>query len=265
MEKSLSFLSSRKKQVSLFTFIFFSMVLGSEHNINTWLTQINTDFKAAVSVDCVIFGYDNEALKILLSRCDMPPYEHELSLLGDLVHADETTDEAARRVLEAKTGFTDVFLEQVQVFSELNRHPLGRVITVAYYSLIQIDEQHLAHIGRSGLWEWKNVDDIQSLAFDHFNIMHTCLRKMQKQLREQPIGFNLLPAKFSLLQLQRLYEVILNVQLDKRNFRRKLKSLGILRELNEIESSVSHRPARLYTFDTSGYEKKKIAGFAFDL
>ncbi len=241
------------------------MVSGSVQNINTWLNQIQTDFKAAVSVDCVIFGYDNDALKILLSRCDMPPYEHELSLLGDLVHPDETTDEAARRVLVSKTGFTDVYLDQVQVFSDIKRHPLGRVITVAYYSLIKIDENHLEHIGKSGPWEWKNVHEIQSLAFDHYNIMHTCLEKLKKQLREQPIGFNLLPVKFSLLQLQRLYEVILQVQLDKRNFRRKLKSLGILKELDEIETSVSHRPARLYTFDTKVYEKKKITGFAFDL
>lgn len=241
------------------------MASGSVQNINTWLNQIQTDFKAAVSVDCVIFGYDNDALKVLVSRCDMPPYEHELSLLGDLVHPNETTDEAARRVLLSKTGFTDVFLEQVQVFSDIKRHPLGRVITVAYYSLIKIDENHLAHIETSGLCEWKNVDTLPTMAFDHYNIMHTCLNKLKVQLREQPIGFNLLPVKFSLLQLQRLYEVILNVQLDKRNFRRKLKSLGILKELDEIESSVSHRPARLYTFDKKVYEKKKITGFDFEL
>ncbi len=241
------------------------MSTSSVQNINTWLTQINNDFKAAVSVDCVIFGYDNEALKILVSSCDMPPYEHEFSLLGDLLHPDETTDEAARRVLIAKTGFTDVFLEQVQVFSDQNRHPLGRVITVAYYSLIQIDEEHLAHLEKNANLQWVAVDQITSLAFDHLNIMQTCLKKMQKQIREQPIGFNLLPQKFSLLQLQRLYEVILNIELDKRNFRRKLKGLGILNDIGEIEELVSHRPARLYTFDKSVYEKMKKSGFNFDL
>lgn len=241
------------------------MTTSSVQNINTWLTQINNDFKTAISVDCVIFGYDDDALKILVSECDMPPYENEYSLLGDLVHPDETTDEAAKRVLIAKTGFTDVFLEQVQVFSDHNRHPLGRVITVAYYSLIKIDDDHLTHLEKNVNLQWKEVNEINSLAFDHFNIMHTCLKKMQKQIREQPIGFNLLPQKFSLLQLQRLYEVILNVELDKRNFRRKLSGLGILHDIGEIQESVSHRPARLYTFDKSVYEKKKKSGFNFDL
>ena len=224
------------------------MTTSSVQNINTWLTQINNDFKTAISVDCVIFGYDDDALKILVSECDMPPYENEYSL-----------------VLIAKTGFTDVFLDQVQVFSDQNRHPLGRVITVAYYSLIKIDDDHLTHLEKNANLQWKEVNEINSLAFDHFNIMHTCLRKMQKQIREQPIGFNLLPQKFSLLQLQRLYEVILNIELDKRNFRRKLKGLGILHDIGEIQESVSHRPARLYTFDKSVYEKKKNSGFNFDL
>ena len=210
------------------------MPASTRENINTWLSQINNDFKTAISVDCVIFGYDENALKILVSRCDMPPFEHELSLLGDLLHPNETTDEAAKRVLIAKTGFTDVFLEQVQVYSDLGRHPLGRVITVAYYSLIKIDDEHLVHLEKNQNLQWINVDDVSSLAFDHYNIMHSCLKKMQKQIRERPIGFNLLPEKFSLLQLQRLYEVILNIKLDKRNFRRKLTALGILKDLKEI-------------------------------
>ncbi|MFZ1748818.1 MAG: NUDIX domain-containing protein [Saprospiraceae bacterium] len=237
----------------------------TDQNINTWLTQINNEFKAAVSVDCVIFGYDDDALKILVSKCDMPPFEDKLSLLGDIVQPHETTDEAAKRVLLTKTGFTDVFLEQVQVFSDLHRHPLSRVITIAYYSLIKIDDNHLAHLEKDAYLQWVNVNQIESLAFDHLNIMHTCLIRMRKQLREQPIGFNLLPEKFTLLQLQCLYEVILNITLDKRNFRRKLKALGILQDKGEIQESVSHRPARLYSFDKGLYDKKKKSGFNFDL
>jgi 8-oxo-dGTP diphosphatase len=241
------------------------MTTGSVQNINTWITQINNDFKAAISVDCVIFGYDDDALKILVSNCDMPPFEHEYSLLGDIVHPDETTDDAAKRVLQAKTGFTDVFLEQVEVFSEIGRHPLGRVITVAYYSLIKIDDDHLAHLEKDAFLHWVPIKDITSLAFDHYTIMHSCLRKMQRQIRSQPIGFNLLPKKFSLLQLQRLYEVVLEIELDKRNFRRKLNALDILRDLKEMEQSVSHRPAKLFSFDENIYQKKKISGFSFDL
>ncbi len=113
--------------------------------------------------------------------------------------------------------------------------------------------------------QWIPVKEISTLAFDHYDIMHTCHKKMQKQIREQPIGFNLLPKKFSLLQLQRLYEVILNIELDKRNFRRKLNALEILKDLGEIEESVSHRPARLYAFDESVYESKRNSGFNFEL
>ncbi|MFN8339707.1 MAG: NUDIX domain-containing protein [Saprospiraceae bacterium] len=241
------------------------MAVVAQENINTWLSQINNDYKSAVSVDCVIFGYDDDALKVLVAKCDMPPFENEYSLLGDIVRPTETTDDAAKRVLVEKTGFTDVFLEQVQVFSDLHRHPLGRVITVAYFSLIKIDDDHLAHLEKDASLQWIAVKDIKTLAFDHYNIMDTCYRKMQKQIREQPIGFNLLPKKFSLLQLQRLYEVILNIELDKRNFRRKLSALDILKDLDEIEESVSHRPAKLYAFDESVYEKKKMTGFNFDL
>lgn len=258
MQKIIFRLSSRSNKGQ-------TMSSGSVQNINTWLTQIHNDFKSAVSVDCVIFGYDDDALKVLVSKCDMPPFEHEYSLLGDLVHPDETTDEAAKRVLMAKTGFTDVYLEQVQVFSDLNRHPLGRVITVAYFSLIKIDEDHLAHLEKNASLQWIPVKEISTLAFDHYDIMHMCHKKMQKQIREQPIGFNLLPKKFSLLQLQRLYEVILNIELDKRNFRRKLNALEILKDLGEIEESVSHRPARLYAFDESVYESKRNSGFNFEL
>lgn len=241
------------------------MTTKALQNINVWLTQINTDFKAAVSVDCVIFGYDDNALKVLVSDCDMPPFEHECSLLGDLVHPDETTEMAATRVLHGKTGFENVFLEQVQVFSNIQRHPLGRVITMAYYSLIKITDEHLSHIeGHKGL-KWVEVNEINSMAFDHLEIMHTCLKKMRREIRESPIGFHLLPQKFSLLQLQRLYEVVLNIEMDKRNFRRKLKNLGILNDIGEIEESVSHRPARLYTFDQKAYEKKKKNGFIFEL
>ncbi|MCZ2100058.1 MAG: NUDIX hydrolase [Chitinophagales bacterium] len=234
-------------------------------NINRWITEIHNSYKTAVSVDCVIFGYDEDTLKVLVSKCDMPPFEREYSLLGDIVHADETLDEAALRVLVAKTGFTDVFLEQVQAFSAINRHPLGRVITVAYYALIKIDDAHLAHLEQDSDLQWLPVEALSSLAFDHFEIMHICLEKMRFEMRVRPIGFNLLPQKFSLLQLQKLYEVVLGFPLDKRNFRRKLVRLGILEQLDEIESSVSHRPARLYSFDEAAYQQKKIAGFNFDL
>jgi 8-oxo-dGTP diphosphatase len=241
------------------------MAINSNQNINIWLTQITEQFRTAVSVDCVIFGYDEKSLKILLSRCDMPPYEHELSLLGDIVHPNETTDEAALRVLRAKTGLNDVFMDQVQVFSDLNRHPLARVITVAYYSLVKIDDNHLAHLSQDDYIQWVDVAKIKSLAFDHLKIMNTCLEKLRKEIRKQPIGFNLLPQKFSLHELQTLYEVVLDIQLDKRNFRRKLKNYGFLKDIGKIQEEVSHRPAKLYTFDEEAYKLQKKKGFLFDI
>ncbi len=241
------------------------MIQNSNQNINTWLTQITDQFSTAVSVDCVIFGYDDNSLKVLLSRCDMPPYENELSLLGDIVHPDETTDDAALRVLQSKTGFDDVFMDQVRVFSQLDRHPLARVITVAYYSLIKIDDKHRAHLSQDDFIQWVDVAEVRSLAFDHLDIMNQCLKKLRKEIRRQPIGFNLLPRKFSLHELQTLYEVVLDVQLDKRNFRRKLKNYGFLKDLGKTQQEVSHRPAKLYSFDEMAYEEEKKKGFLFDL
>ena len=183
----------------------------------------------------------------------------------DIVKPFETTDEAAFRVLKSKTGFDDIYLEQVKVFSTIDRHPLSRVITVAYYSLIQIDEPHLEHLEIDQSLAWINVDEVKSLAFDHFEIMHASLTIMRKKLREHPIGFNLLPKKFTLVQIQCLYEAILGIKLDKRNFRRKIAALGILQDWGITDQVVSHRPARQYSFDIEQYEKKKKSGFNFDL
>jgi 8-oxo-dGTP diphosphatase len=238
---------------------------GVQGNINTWLDQIHHEYKTAVSVDCVIFGYDHSGLKILLIPCDMPPFENRLSLLGDIVHPDETTDEAAHRVLSTRTGLDDIYLEQVQVFSDLKRHPLGRVITVSYYSLIKIEnDDFLLEKDNLGL-QWKNVKDITELAFDHKLIMDTSLHRLKRNLREHPIGFALLPSVFTLNQLQTLYESVLGFEMDKRNFRRKLSNLEILKATGETQKDVSHRPAKLYYFDKKAYEEKLKNGFSFGL
>lgn len=246
--------------------ITLQMTTNINENINIWASQINNEFKSAVSVDCVIFGYEDQVLKVLVSKCDMPPYTDQKSLLGDIVHPDETTEEAALRVLKSKTGFDDVYLEQVKVFSTVNRHPLGRVITVAFYSLIEIDESHRAHIEADKQpIEWINVESLNEMAFDHFEITQACLESLRKKLREQPVGFSLLPDKFTLFEIQNLYEAILGEKLDKRNFRRKLLALNILTDRGLIEEVVSHRPARLYSFDLESYNRKRLKGFVFDL
>ncbi|MGA0284435.1 MAG: NUDIX hydrolase [Saprospiraceae bacterium] len=226
--------------------------IPNSENINTWISELNSDAKAAISVDCVIFGYNEKELSVLQIECNMPPHEAKMSLIGDLVKSYETVDEAANRILEKITGLSDLYLEQVQTFSDPNRHPLGRVISVAYYSLIKTDKYELIDKEHKHL-RWVPITSTEEMAFDHQQIMNLCYNRLKKRLRERPVGFSLLPKKFTLIQLQRLYEIILGIELDKRNFRRKLKATGLLKDLGEVQQDVSHRPAKLYTFDYERY------------
>lgn len=226
---------------------------ASKENINTWISQIQTEFKLAMSVDCVIFGYTEADLYVALIPCNMPPYEGDLSLVGDLLHANEDLDLAVGRILWERIGLRNVYCEQVQTFSKLGRHPLGRVVTVAYYSLIKVEDYKKSAPPDCPL-VWKKVDEVGKLAFDHNDIFGLCLEKLRRQLREHPVGFSLLPKKFTLNQLQQLYEVILNISFDKRNFRRKLKVLDAIRDTGEVERDVRHRPAKLYSFDVERFE-----------
>lgn len=194
-------------------------------------------FNIAVSVDCVIFCYEKKQLKVLLIKSDLEEFTGMYSLLGDLVRPDEDLEAAPYRVLEQRTGLKDVYLKQVHTFGHVGRHPSGRVITTAYYSLIN---------GRSGQVRltdndvaWHNVADIKKLAFDHKAILDTCLQHLREAVMEQPIVFNLLPEKFSLRELQDLYEAVLGIELDRRNFRKRLVVKDWLVDLNEMEEDVS--------------------------
>jgi 8-oxo-dGTP diphosphatase len=233
--------------------------MSTADNINTSLAVITDSHRVALSVDCVIFGYDEISLKILVRECEMPPYIGRLSLVGDLVQADEELDDAAFRVLEKRTGLTinQVYLEQVASFSKVDRHPLGRVISVAYYSLVKINEVKLHQTSGLEATRWVNIADVGKMAFDHNDILDTCLQLLRKRMREEPIGFGLLPKKFTLQKLQTLYEVVLETTFDKRNFRRKLKSQDLLLDLKEKESGVAHRPAKLFAFNYSKYRQLK--------
>lgn len=239
--------------------------IPNSENINTWISELNSDAKAAISVDCVIFGYNEKELSVLQIECNMPPHEAKMSLIGDLVKSYETVDEAANRILEKITGLSDLYLEQVQTFSDPNRHPLGRVISVAYYSLIKTDKYELIDKEHKHL-QWVPITSTEEMAFDHQQIMNLCYNRLKKRLRERPVGFSLLPKKFTLIQLQRLYEIILGIELDKRNFRRKLKATGLLKDLGEVQQDVSHRPAKLYTFDYERYaEMENSNDLKFDI
>lgn len=241
------------------------MTNHTNENIEQSSSLLNIQFNAAISVDCVIFGYDKHDLKVLLVKSDMPTYKNKYSLLGDLLKHDENTDQSAIRVLAKHTGLSGLYMEQVCTFSNVDRHPLGRVVTVAYYSLVKLNEDLEKLVDHNPDLKWEKVSDIEELAFDHLLVFKKCLKQLRYGLREKPIGFNLLPEKFTLKQLQNLYEKVLDLEIDKRNFRRKLKSIDLLVDLNENESGVSHRPAKLYSFNKSQYSTKKKKGFDFEL
>ena len=226
-------------------------------------SEVENINRIALSVDCVIFGFDENTLKVLLIRSDLKKYAGKWSLLGDLVFPKEDLDAAAYRILKQRTGLSDVYLEQVHTFGTVNRHPAGRVVTVTYCSLINV-QHHKLNILDNEL-HWHDVKNVLDLAFDHQQIFDNCFKKLQKRVQEHPLGFNLLQKKFSLRDLQNLYEAILNIKLDRRNFRKKFFSMDLLVDLNEMEQQVPHRPGKLYRFNYEKYENrvKKWGGIDF--
>jgi 8-oxo-dGTP diphosphatase len=205
-------------------------------------------FNIAISVDCVIFGYEKRKLKVLLIKSLW-------SLLGDLVNPGEDLEEAPYRVLKQRTGMENVYLEQVKSFGSVERHPSGRVITVAFYSLIDI-KHHSLKLNEHEL-SWRPVSEIKKLAFDHKKILDACLARLQDQIMEKPVVFNLLPEKFSLRELQELCEAVLEESLDRRNFRKKITLKNWLQDIDEMESNVPHRPGKLYKLKKEFSKKKK--------
>lgn len=208
-----------------------------------------------LTVDCVIFGFDENSLKVLTIKRDLPWFNGFLSLLGNAILPEEDLDDAASRVLLERTGMKEVYLEQVHTFSKPDRHPGGRVITTVYASLLNI-KHHTLEIVENDL-SWQPVKEIKEMAFDHKLILDTCYNWLQKRIQEHPLAFNLLPVKFSLRQLQNVYEAILDIQLDRRNFRKKFASMGFLIDTKEMEVNVTHRPGKLYSFDFDAYQTRK--------
>jgi 8-oxo-dGTP diphosphatase len=220
-------------------------------------------FRTALTVDNVIFGFDEADLKVLLIQRGTEPYRDLWALPGDL-------DTAAERVLKELTGLERVYLEQVRTFGAVNRHPLGRVATVAYFSLVKINRYEVTPASFAQKAKWHSVAQIRELAFDHNTILEACFSALKQRVRVRPIGFELLPPKFTLTELQHLYEAILQPnspdgKLDKRNFRKKILAMEFVVDLNESQENVAHRPARLYEFDRAKYEQFIAEGFNFEL
>ena len=221
--------------------------------------------RAALTVDIVVFALDDDDLKVMLIQRDLEPFAGQWALPGGFVHVDETLDQAARRELEEETGLKDIFLEQLYTFGEVERDPRERVVTVSYFALVNLQGHNVKASTDARNAAWFALNDLPGLAFDHEQILDTAYERLRGKVRYQPIGFELLPRKFPLRQLQTLYELVLDRELDKRNFRKKILSMDILVELNEIEKDVAHRAAKLYRFDEKKYKRKTRGGFNFEL
>jgi 8-oxo-dGTP diphosphatase len=219
----------------------------------------------AVTVDCVVFGLDDEDLKVLLIQRGSAPFKDAWALPGGFVKLSEGLEEAARRELVEETGVADLYFEQLYTFGEPGRDPRERVITVAYFAIVNLFDHTIRPDTDARNAAWFPVDDLPGLAFDHHEIFDMALRRLQAKIRYQPVGFEFLPAKFTLTQVQRLYETILCEELDKRNFRKKILSTGLLVALDEVELDVAHRAAQLYRFDEKAYERLKSKGYGFEL
>jgi 8-oxo-dGTP diphosphatase len=242
------------------------------------LKKNNSELNPNLSTDCVIFGFDFEKLNVLLiDRGENHKNKgNRLALPGNLIYNDENLDMAASRVLNELTGLKNIYLEQVGAFGDPDRiskesdqewlksiraQPEARVITVAYYSLVKMEDYQPQASSFAKTVEWHRVDSITELAFDHFEIFQSALKKLKEKIKIQPIGFNLLPEKFTLGQLHKLYEAILEKPIDKRNFRRKIMKLDILTNLNEKQIGVPHKPSQYYKFNEINYKKLTESGF----
>lgn len=222
--------------------------------------------KHLLAVDCIIFGYDlvEKEIKLLLFKRLIEPAKGKWSLAGGFVESNESLDDAASRILRKITGLESVYLKQSYSYGETDRDPGGRVISVAYFALIAIRDINKDLALENGV-HWRSISKLPDLIFDHPKMVKRALTDLQNQVKVKPIGFELLPAKFTLVQLQDLYEAIYQRSVDKRNFRKKILSMGILEKLDEKEKETSKKGAYYYKFNKKNYEKLKKDGFYFNL
>jgi 8-oxo-dGTP diphosphatase len=224
----------------------------------------STTDKVLLAVDSIIFGFDNDDLKILLIKRDFEPEKGKWSLIGGFLKKEEVLNDAAIRILNKYTGLQDIYMEQLYTFSEIDRDPVERTISVAYYALINV-ENHNQELIQNYNAEWFSVNDAPQLIFDHDKMLRHAISRLRYRTTTKPIGFELLPEKFTMRQLQKLYEAILSKELDKRNFISRIKSLDILIKLEEKDMHSSRKGSYLYTFDKEKYEEKLLNDFLLNL
>ncbi|RYJ44976.1 NUDIX hydrolase [Flavobacterium beibuense] len=219
----------------------------------------------SITIDCVIFGFNKNGLEVLLVQHGVGIRKGEWGLPGGWIREKESIDSAAQRLLADLTGLNNVYLEQLKAFGQPNRFPLGRVITIGYFALIMRDDYTIQPGFTASDAKWYKINEIPNLIYDHNAILDYSIECLRNRVRQAPIGFNLLPDKFTLLELMRLYEEILGIEMDKSNFRRKILKMKLLVELNEKQKKVSHRAAKLYEFDQKIYDKLTEKGFSFEI
>ena len=241
------------------------------HNIRSFImsdSQKKAYYSAAVpilmAVDCVIFGFDLDKLKLLLFKRKVEPFKDEWSLIGSFVRSDESVKTAAVRVLAENTGLQKIFMESLGCYSAVDRDPGARVISQAFFALIRLGEEE-TQLVEPHQADWFNLDEIPSLILDHNQMVADSLLALRLRARHRPIGFELLPDKFTLPQLQKLYEAIYQQEFDRRNFRKKMLGMSILKKLNEKDKSTSRKGAYLYRFDQDKYQNMVEKGINFVL
>lgn len=212
-----------------------------------------------VALDCIIFGFDRSELKLLLIKRDFEPEKGNWSLMGGFLRKEESLDAAAGRILHNLTGLENVYMEQLHAFGEVNRDPVERTVSVAYYALIDI-LSHSDEIAEDYSASWFPIHDLPDLIFDHAEMVEAALKQLRYKASHQPVGFELLPNKFTLPELQKLYEAIYDTNLDKRNFRRRILSMEVLNKTNEKQKEFSKKGAWLYEFDEEKYTQKVLDG-----
>lgn len=225
----------------------------------------NNDIIDALSIDCLIFGFRNGELDILLIKHAEGISKGRWALPGGWIRYNESIDDAAARLLTSLTGVSNIFLEQLRAFGEVDRYPGKRVITIAYYALINADNYSLSAGFTASDAQWFKLHDLPRLPYDHAAMLKTGFQYLKHKVRHEPIGFNLLPKKFTLNDILKLYEAILETEMDKSNFRRKLLNMNLLVPCDEKQRDVSHRAANFYRFDKKIYKQLKESGFTFEL
>lgn len=219
-------------------------------------------FNVVLSTSIVLFGFDGDKLRILLTRHKEDPFKGGMLLPSDYVRSDEGTEKVAKGLLYRYTKEKDIYIEQLKAFSKVFRNPLGRVVNISYYGTVKLDNKLIKYSENRGE-TWLEYSEIPDLAFDHNEIIDYARERLKRRVKRRPIGFYLLPEYFTISQLQKLYETALNREMDKRNFRKKIFNSQLIVETELTDNSASKKFAKLYKFDEEKYEKLSLKGYDF--